>query len=1515
METLQINELTERYTAAMLDAVLGQKLWRGPARLKTPDELSEYLMLDTQDSAQLEATRISSTVRCLQQHIQSVYSGMEKGYENSHFEEDDLRYWYQFLSHYSTWSANVLLKDHAQNYIVPSLRLNKTTLFRTLENNLNQLRLSTGSVQKGLMEYTQEFQRLCDLDVLSGYIDGENVQDARYYLIGQERTAPFAYYLRSVKVELTRESKKINPAAWGEWQKIDIATAGKVVNIRCVSWLGLPAIVWCEWLERQMDSNGVVQTPWTLEIKLAFSSLNGQWSAPLSLHQRECAYDVSNGRLTVVSLGDGDPRDDLLAVCYTNRHGLEGQAPLHEIEIHETRDALFRKVDDDTATLLQMTFGRFRNAASLQQKVVPADYSKVTITSTEVPDIGTEEPSGSINANLFLDAIFTREQGTDNNFYEVLRVRGRCNAVQEEERVLELLSINWRAAGTPVPLDIRIVDAGERQLRITLTKRVLPTENYKVELPNGKDKLTVHSFYAADFKETSEGDGIWVAEAVPTLTSNALKYLLGRSQDEIVAGGGFSIDGLGDAVRNEQNLLVPRILYTLVAFQLKFVGRAMSDPEDWGSTGFLDGHYATPWLTYRRGVPSLGISAFPIDMQLDFIFGEAEEGRKGFGRNEFAVLLNQKPRQHKIPSIDKSSPEGAQFLSFNNNEQTLHYARVNSTFGPVLTSRAAVSVDALLSWDTQHVDEPRMPDEAIEENGPFDGCNGLYFWELFFHTPDLVGSRLSAEGRHHEAQGWYEYVFNPLAREVTLPEAMQVEDPEVIPAPAYWRCRPLQNENIECSYESAAPSDPDAIGYCAPVHFKIAIFLRYVENLIEWGDGLYRHLDYDSMVHAALNYSRALTLIGEEPVTQSAGTWKPMKLKDLLTSISGRDALKAFEADFELGLADMPTGMRVKPRFDLLGSGVFRSGINERPKALWTLLNLRLNNLRNNRSIDGQPLSIPLFAKTMDPLELLRAQANANQGIARNPGGQVQVVPYKWQTVFNLALQGVEFLIHQEDQLRSWLEQRDRGELEELQQSHMIELADYSRSIHEATIAQLEATAASLRQSESMIKARAQYYTRLVEQGVSDNENLALEKNRTARYIAVAAGAIRAVGAAVDLFPTIFGTSFGGCRPAAIPYTLAEAAQTAADFLMREAEEASIMEQYRRRKQEWELARDQSNAEARVVREQLVAQDHAISAARASLQQTEMANTHAKAVYAFYKNRSTGRELSNWVVGQVKTLIYQVYDVVTGLSLCAETCWQYEMADYKTRFVRPDVWMDTYHGFTTGQSLKLDLLRMAAARIKRDERRLQLVKTISLKSLDQDRWSTFKTEGKLVFKLNERLFNEDYPGHYCRQIKSLSLTFPGLLGPYQNICATLVQISSSTILEPEIDAVKHLHDSTSATPPPGSLVQNLRPYQQIGLSLGLDDNGMANRVDDDRYLPFEGTGAHAEYVLTFPRHEQPSQGRFLESMTDAILTLVYEARDGGTLFAQQVENLLTPALETSSPDKATRTPRARKTQS
>ncbi|PCR97821.1 hypothetical protein CP336_04410 [Pseudomonas fluorescens] len=1478
MSTSRNTSLNERYLKAMVDTMVGHRLMPVPIAVPTTETLSDVLLTDLEDKAQAQASEVSSTVRTLQRYIHGVYAGMELGYKNAVFDPDDQDYWWKILSNYSSWSANVLLKDHAANYIEPPLRLNKTELFRALESEVMQRRLSDASVQAALMAYTSSFEKLSNLEVRCCYIDETKTRKANYFLVARSRTQPFDHYLRKVKVEVDENSTKINPANWDEWRKCNIDTAGTVIDIRCVLWLGQLALVWCEWIDRQVDGNGVVQSPWTLNIKLAFKSVDETWSAPLTLHSRRCESDVSDGWLTAFSDGDGSPNDDRLRVCYTNRHSADFSAAPGGIEIHEVRDHLMRKVEGDISTSLAMVFGRFRNRYGVQQKVVPADYPKIEIEYA-IP------PVGPIAQGMEVDVVFSRERLTNGSWSQVLRVRGRCTAVRETGRVLQRLSISWRALHAGTYTDVSIQYADDKYITITLTTRRRPVAAHNVRLPKVNAQYEpVHSFTVADFKETSEGDGIWEAQALVVLQDSALRYLVERTSEEIRAGAGFTVDVLGAAQVNDDNRLEQKILYEAVPFSIGLQNPSATDPAPSQFTAPLDGTIISPWVVYSSGTFPINID-IPVDFSADGAIVT------------FNVKLTAQPKDYLTPTIGETNAQGAQFLSFNDPSQTLKHLRLGSQIGAILTSRASLSVDALLDWDTQHVEEDPLPDGTVERNGPFDGCNGRYFWELFLHVPHLVFWRLSEEGRYQEAQRWLEYIFHPLSPETAKGRGGL----KATARQAYWRCRPLKIDHIDCSYEQLAPTDPDALGYCAPIHFMIAIFLHYVQNLIAEGDDLFRRLDYDSMVRAGLLYSKAWRMIGEKTGTDTASTWQAKTLDQLLSTIKGRDPLKAFEARLNLSLADIPLSMKGKPRLDLTGSGVFKAGVNERPAALWDLLKSRLDNLRSNRSIDGYDLALPLFQPKGDPRQLLIAQGNGTLGASRNPGGQVQVVPYRFQTVYELARDAVEFLIQQEDQLRSWLEMRDRNKLEELQHEHLIELADHTRSIHEATIAQLEATAASLRQSESMVNERVQHYERLVREGVSEAENKVIEKNRDARQIATGAAALETVGAGLRLVPNVYGMSWGGFDLSAIPYTGAQLLHLVAQQWRGEAEEAGINEAYRRRAEEWTLEHNQTRAQARVLREQIVSQEHGIRAARASLEQSEAANNQSKAIYRFYKERSTGPDLSNWIVGQIKTSLYQLNDLCVSLCTNAEHALQYETGVFKTNIIRSDAWNDTRHGFTSGAALKMGLLQLSAARVQRHERQMEMTKTFSLRQLvGEDEWSKFIGSGSLDFRLKESRFADDYPQHYCRKIVELTCTCPGLQRPYENLCAILMQLGSSTMLEPDIGTFKYLHDE-SGEPAPGALVQNLRPYQQIGLSRGVDDNGIVDRVPSDRLLPFEGTGVHGNYRLTFPRPGRESQFNLLRSLTDFILTVSYRARDGGPLFGSAVEAVL--AAPRQSPKK------------
>jgi len=150
------------------------------------------------------------------------------------------------------------------------------------------------------------------------------------------------------------------------------------------------------------------------------------------------------------------------------------------------------------------------------------------------------------------------------------------------------------------------------------------------------------------------------------------------------------------------------------------------------------------------------------------------------------------------------------------------------------------------------------------------------------------------------------------------------------------------------------------------------------------------------------------------------------------------------------------------------------------------------------------------------------------------------------------------------------------------------------------------------------------------------------------------------------------------------------------------------------------------------------------------------------------------------------------------------------------------------------------------------------------KSVTDGLKSILVKSGVCEFELTSSLFENDYLGHCLRRIKSISISLPAVLGPYEDIRATLSQASSEVVM-PDADR---------------TVMKSLRANQHIALSTGIDDNGLFTlNFQDERYLPFEYTGAISKWKLFFPNFE--AQKAMLESLTDIIVHLQYTARACG----------------------------------
>jgi hypothetical protein len=1518
-----IGALAERRRSALVDyyrshvAAVQDQRREQPLRLTTIDDVQQYLLMDTQMTAKVDTSPLAEAIACLQRYLGRIYSKMEPGYSEK-FTEGELEYWHKRLCNISDWAGYQMLEDYPENYLSPGLRLKKTKSFIDLENSLSQARISDASVKAALYEHLGKFEKVCNLKLVSAFIDStdkpSNVaqvptfKNTHYYFIGRQTEQPYSYYWRKVRVHINEQNKELdylNPAGWSEWEELLLPAGLEVLAVRPVVFGGRLSLVYIEGEQAkdEKDKDGNVTKPgaWTVEAKMSWLGLNDIWSTPVSLRKEEfAALNKSAIRLvavTVVSDAEGKKDiDDWLAVGFTGLDAVSGvQASRDDTApgwLFACVDAYMQPQPVKVATLQSWANGRFKDQGLLQHKVTRDEYTALNRVLLAPASGGTirGDLSGTLGVNLNFSSEL--DQGKIINR---LQVQGLCQASRNDFDLKEIVLLSQHRFANSLAY-FEISYAGPSSVLLTCHLQVAAM---KVELlfkDMAEQELVLGVIEANEF---STVPGNWArATKVINLSQADLEQLALRRPDEAFSGAGMSVrTPLGTVRFNDSvNKLSVNAKPQHLRFGLKlFEGATQLKAQDFDFD--LEHWYASGWLEYMW-------EGDPKGKTLSVTWGDDSGDR---GRDKYNVTINQAPTASSLPLLDTQT-SGAQFLDLKALDlKNLRWVRLNSPFGPVLKSKVAVSIDELLSWDTQHSLEPApvgVLGSYAAVKMDFKGAHGVFYWELFFHVPFLIAHRLCEERNYLESQRWFHFIFDPQnARSKDL--SVEV---------AHWNCRPL----LEDGYAGAEADnlvDPDAMAYAKPVIYRKAIFVGYVRCILAHADSLYRRLTRDDLVAAKLLYERALVLLGPKPDVAPMSHWVPKPVKDILNHEAARSPskLELFEHSVEVKVANLPERVVGTPQLAGLDLDEFRPATNEMLLDLWRHIEQCVWNMANNLTIDGKPMWLPLFAPPTNPLDLLRAQAGGSSGTSRSAGGWLNIPHYRFRTMLASSQNAVQTLMRFGQQVLQFMEQRDRGQLEELQQSHLIELSAFAREIQEATIDQLQAAKEGLGKSRAVLEKREAYYKEqqagglLAMEIIADGLGVVGRLSGAAAMIPEAAsGFARAIAKIGGMAGTV------GPLPVVTPTTqkgdMGAPMQSAASVLagigagtFAVSESMRITAYHLRRVAEWSFQEQQAAAEIEVIDKQILTQEHAIVAAQASLRQAKKSAEQAQAIYSFHKTRTTNVELYRWLLSQMATHYYQAHDAVVGLCLSAQASWQYEMGDYDTTFVRPNVWMDNYHGLMAGESMALDLLRMESAFLHRHERRLELIKTVSLRQLfdanaqedpAQDDWAKvlkkFTDDGVLDYEFSQRLFDRDYPGHYCRQITTVDVTLPVVLGPYQDVRLTLTQLSSTTAVKPVVSSLDYLY-APDASRTPADIKLNLRNSQQIAVSTGIDDSGqhMMN-FGDERYQPFEGTGAVSKWRLELPMGKADDQEALKQSLTDIIVRVRYLAFVGNPTYTQKV---------------------------
>jgi hypothetical protein len=252
---------------------------------------------------------------------------------------------------------------------------------------------------------------------------------------------------------------------------------------------------------------------------------------------------------------------------------------------------------------------------------------------------------------------------------------------------------------------------------------------------------------------------------------------------------------------------------------------------------------------------------------------------------------------------------------------------------------------------------------------------------------------------------------------------------------------------------------------------------------------------------------------------------------------------------------------------------------------------------------------------------------------------------------------------------------------------------------------------------------------------------------------------------------------------------------------------------------------------------------------------------------------------------EVKALYANSFQLAFEVAKKAERALQNELGDPSMTYIQYN-YLDGIEGLLAGEKLLFDVKTMEMAYHDLNQREYELTKHVSLLQVAPLSLVQLRATGTCSFTLPEESFDIDCPGHYFRRIRSVALTLPCVAGPYTSVNCTLTLQKSTIRVSTDLPNGKYARQGSDDI----RFSDYYGTVQSIVTSSAQSDSGLFDTRDDERYLPFEDTGAAgSQWQLTLPADVPQFD---FDTITDVVLHIRYTAREGGdVLKAAAVSNL------------------------
>ena len=1500
---------------------------RGPVGTDESDLYRRYL-IDVEMDPCMTTSRIKQAISSVQLFVQRCLLNLEPSVTASQAVDSGWAAW-RWMKTYRVWEAQVKTFLYPENWLVPELRDDKTPFFRELESALLQGDVTAEAVEDAFTGYLEKLDAVARLEVAGMFHEAASggMPDV-LHVFARTAGTPSTYYYR----------QWVDRARWTAWERVDLDIAER--QILPIVWNRRLFLFWpifTESADQQVPSSGQPENPKRhFDYQLAWSERKrGKWTAkkttPAEMTVRSVVdLDVNkpdHGRSEHVMRSSLHAEGGLHVWLERDREGTDG-TPAYGPVLSAPNNAwekingfFFTGCNGRIQTFVGDSVGVFQPTGTIVSGMTFVEHG---LSPLHLP----KEPRGPEGIALE----FTPGEFSLLYAHQDMWLTGdRPFFYQDEVKTYFVLPIKaphieytWKY---PDRIDPTVIDLLKRKYyevdlipdplapiervydpppidRFLRTKQVLADREILAGVAGGTvvgSRTKSSALVAARTIALVGGDAVPGAMTTRAMATRASHALVARGVADLVEAGtdGEAPAGLVEFAATEplhllalagggETARVRQAMAERKAVMLENLGRRPAKLLK--STGDLKYFGIAEYISRERLVRPEVIPVYKFVHRYRFL---------GFWHPYVCSFMQE---------LGRVGIDGLLRREIQMQRTSVFKARYKPT---PLVARGNAATDS------------DYPAEDVDFS--YEGAYSQYNWELFFHVPLMLAAQLSRNQRFEEAQRWFHYIFDPTT----------VDDDE---APRrYWRTRPFYEQNeylqqrIDNLLEKLAkgisddsltrqvrewavnPFKPFVIARLRTVAFQKMVVMRYLDNLIAWGDQLFRRDTIESINEATQLYILAAELLGPRPTSIAPRSEPVVHTYNTLDPRFDAMANKLVEIE-HLVTTPKPDSVvmsPVDPPLPLPRLLYFCVPQNENLLDYWDKVADRLFKIRHCMNIEGSVRQLPLFEPPIDPALLVKAAA-AGLEIGTVLAETGAAMPrFRFRV---LAQKAAELATHLQSlgaSLLSAVEKRDAEQLALVRVQHERTVLDLSQDVREEQVREAKQGLTVLRKARDVSVARYTHYMRLLgvtnptvpgegqtipdpqpsgnariqeEEGV---KLLAHERNELAKLKASAeaqsaAGDWDFAASIANVLPTLsFGVawgvlatiSWGGPNIGAGLGAIANRWRADSGDSSYAATRSGRLGQHVLREHDWVLQARTAAREIMHIDQQLLAASIREAVANAEVEAQRKQIGQATEMADLLETKYTNQELYDWMVTQISAVYFQAYQLAYDVAKRAERAFRYELAAKDTNYVQFGYWDSVRKGLLAGERLLHDIRRMEVAYLEQDQREHELVKHVSVWQLHPEGLLELRETGSCFFELPEPLFDLDHPGHYMRRIKSVSLTIPATTGPYTSINCKLTLLANR---------VRHDSRATGAyrwTPGDRRFTDGVAGIQSIVTSSAREDAGLFEvNLHDERFLPFEGAGAISTWRLELPDEFRQFDYR---TISDVILHVRYTARDGG----------------------------------